>query len=107
MGRKSLRRRAALPIHEAKSRRTQTLGQGKESIMASTTLKVLLTLYIVYALLKFFEFFYRNEETKRKGLYTVYVKGGGKVVHIFDNAILVFTLILIALLFASGVEYLS
>jgi hypothetical protein len=73
----------------------------------SMALKVLLTLYILYALLKFFEFFFRDEETKRKGLYTVYVKGNGKVVRIFDNVILVFILILVALLFASGVEYLN
>lgn len=73
----------------------------------STTLKVLLTLYILYALLKFFEFFFRNEETKRKGLDTVYVKGNGRVVRIFDNVMLAFTLVLLALAFASGVEYLS
>jgi hypothetical protein len=73
----------------------------------STTLKVLLTLYILYALLKFFEFFFRDEETKRKGLDTVYVKGNGRVVRIFDNVMLVFTLVLLALVFASGVEYLS
>jgi len=73
----------------------------------STTLKVLLSLYILYALLKFFEFFFRDEETKRKGLDTVYVQGNGKVVRIFDNVTLVFTLVLLALVFASGVEYLS
>ena len=53
--------------------------------MNSLTLKILLTVYILYALLKFFEFFFRDEETKMKGLYTVYVKGGGAVVKIFDN----------------------
>ena len=73
----------------------------------STTLKVLLTVYILYALLKFFEFFFRDEKTKRKGLDTVYVKGNGRVVRIFDNVTLVFTLVLLALVFASGVEYLS
>jgi len=50
--------------------------------MNSLTLKILLTVYILYALLKFFEFFFRSEETKRKGLDTVYVKGGGAVVKI-------------------------
>ena len=73
----------------------------------STTLKVLLSLYILYALLKFFEFFFRDEETKRKGLDTVYVQGNGRVVRIFDNVTLVFTLVLLGLVFASGVEYLS
>ena len=32
--------------------------------MYSLALKILLTLYILYALLKFFEFFFRDEETK-------------------------------------------
>ena len=73
----------------------------------STTLKVLLTVYILYALLKFFEFFFRDEKTKRKGLDTVYVQGNGRVVRIFDNVTLVFTLVLLALVFASRVEYLS
>ena len=73
----------------------------------STTLKVLLTLYILYALLKFFEFFFRDEEAKRQGLDTVYVQGNGRVVRIFDNVTLIFTLVLLALVFASGVEYLS
>ena len=33
----------------------------------SLTIKILLTVYILYALLKFFEFFFRDEETKRRG----------------------------------------
>jgi hypothetical protein len=48
----------------------------KEPLMNSFALKILLTVYILYALLKFFEFFFRDEATKMKGLYTVYVKGG-------------------------------
>ena len=75
--------------------------------MNSLTLKILLTVYILYALLKFFEFFFRSEETKRKGLDTVYVKGGGAVVKIFDNVMLAFTLVLLGLLFWGGVEYVS
>jgi len=73
----------------------------------SPTLKILLTVYILYALLKFFEFFFRDEETKRKGLDTVYVKGGGAVVKIFDNVMLAFMLVLLGLLFWGGVEYVS
>jgi fatty-acid desaturase len=65
------------------------------------------TVYILYALLKFFEFFFRDEETKRKGLYTVHVKGGGAVVKIFDNVMLAFMLVLLGLLFWGGVEYVS
>jgi hypothetical protein len=75
--------------------------------MNSLALKVLLTIYIIYALLKFFEFFFRDDEAKSRGLHTVYVRGGGAVVKRFDNAILVFALILLALLFSGGVEYVS
>jgi hypothetical protein len=75
--------------------------------MNSFTLKILMTVYILYALLKFFEFFFRDEATKRKGLYTVYVKGAGAVVKIFDNGMLILMLILLGLLFAGGVEYVS
>ena len=60
--------------------------------MNSFTLKILLTVYILYALLKFFEFFFRDEAAKRKGLDTVYVKGGGRLVRIFDNSILILML---------------
>jgi hypothetical protein len=75
--------------------------------MSSLTLKILLTIYILYALLKFFEFFFRDEETKKKGLYTVYENGGGAVVKVFDNVTLVFVLVLLGLLFWGGVEYVS
>ena len=74
--------------------------------MYSLLLKVLLTLYILYALLKFFEFFFRDQETKMKGLRAVY-SGDGRVIKVFDSFILVFMLVLVGLLFASGVEYLS
>jgi hypothetical protein len=75
--------------------------------MTSFPLKILLTVYIIYALLKFVEFFLRDDATKRKGLDTVYEKGGGAVVKAFDNAILILMLILLGLLFAGGVEYVS
>src|ERR1700733_9471077 len=75
--------------------------------MSSLTLKILLTVYIAYALLKFFEFFFRDDATKRKGLHAVYVRSGGSVIKIFDNVMLVLVLVLLGLLFASGVEYLS
>jgi hypothetical protein len=81
--------------------------RGKEPLMNSLPLKILLAVYILYALLKFFEFFFRDEETKMKGLYTVYVKGGGAVVKIFDNVMLAFMLVLLGLLFRGGVEYVS
>jgi hypothetical protein len=75
--------------------------------MNSLTLKILLTIYIIYALLKFFEFFFRSDEAKLRGLDAVYVRGGGAVVKAFDKIITVFVLVLLALLFTSGVEYVS
>lgn len=75
--------------------------------MNSSVLRILLTVYIVYALLKFFEFFFRDEKTKQAGLHAVYVKGGGKIVKIFDNVILLFAIVLVVLLFRGGVEYIS
>jgi hypothetical protein len=74
--------------------------------MAATVLRTLLTVYIVYALVKFFEFFFRKEETKRKGLQAVYADGG-KVIKVFDTVLLILMAFLVALLFASGMEYLS
>jgi hypothetical protein len=75
--------------------------------MNSLALKILLTVYILYALLKFFEFFFRDEATKMRGLHAVYVRGGGSVIKIFDNVMLVLVVIFLGLLFASGVEYVS
>jgi hypothetical protein len=75
--------------------------------MSSTILKIVLTLYILYALLKFFEFFFRNDESKMKGLRAVYSAGGGRVIRVFDNVMLALMVVLVALLFVAGVEYLS
>jgi hypothetical protein len=74
--------------------------------MSSLVLKILLTLYILYALLKFFEFFFRSDEAKMRGLHAVY-SGDNRVIKIFDNVILVMMLIFMGLLFVVGVEYLS
>jgi hypothetical protein len=74
--------------------------------MSSYILKILLTIYILYALLKFFEFFFRSDEAKMKGLRAVY-SGSGHAIKIFDNVTLVLMLVFIGLLFASGVEYLN
>jgi hypothetical protein len=70
-------------------------------------LKILLTIYILYALLKFYEFFFRKEEAKMKGLRMVYVDGGGRIIKIFDNVILALMVVFVGLLFISGVEYIS
>jgi hypothetical protein len=74
--------------------------------MSALVLKILLILYILYVLHKFFEFFFRDDETKMRGLRAVY-SGDGSVIKLFDNVILGFMLILLVLLFAAGVEYLS
>jgi hypothetical protein len=74
--------------------------------MSALILKILLTVYILYALLKFFEFFFRNDETKMKGLRAVY-SGDGRVIRIFDNVMLILMVVFVALLIATGVEYLS
>jgi hypothetical protein len=70
-------------------------------------LKILLVVYILYALLKFFAFFFRDDEAKMQGLRTVYVDGGGRIVKIYDNVILIVMVILVGLVFVTGVEYLS
>jgi hypothetical protein len=75
--------------------------------MISTILQILLTIYILYSFLKFFGFFLRNDETKMKGLEMVYDKGGGRIIKIFDDVILVIMIIFVILLFASGADYLS
>lgn len=70
-------------------------------------LKIFLVLYILYALLKFFEFFFRSDKAKMEGLHRVYVEGGGRIIRVFDNVILTVMVIVVGLLFVSGVEYIS
>ncbi len=74
--------------------------------MASLILKILLTLYIVYALVKFFDFFYLKYERRIKGIRASYNEGG-RAIKLFDNTILAVMLVFVGLLFISGVEYLS
>jgi len=74
--------------------------------MSLLLLKILLVIYILYALLKFFEFFFRRDEGKMEGLRRVY-RDGGRVIKLFDNVILVVMVIFVGLLFLSGAEYLS
>lgn len=71
------------------------------------TIEIFLFIYIVYALVKFYEFFYREESTRKKGLEMVYVKGNGKVVRTFDIVMFVIITLLVIGIFAVGVEYLS
>ncbi|EQA43396.1 hypothetical protein LEP1GSC050_1731 [Leptospira broomii serovar Hurstbridge str. 5399] len=75
--------------------------------MEQKTLKILLTIYIIYSLVKFYEFFFRKDEVKMKGLELVYEKGGGRIIRIFDSVILILMIVFMLLLLLSGVEYLS
>ena len=106
MGRKGFCDLTTTPFGEPRRPEDRLESHGKETLMSSLVLKILLTLYILYALLKFFEFFFRSDDAKMRGLRTVY-SGNNHVVRIFDNAILVLMLIFVGLLFAAGVEYLS
>ncbi len=42
-----------------------------------------------------------------EGLEMVYDKGGGRIIKIFDDAVLIVMVVFVLLLFASGVEYLN
>ena len=75
--------------------------------MASTILKVLMTLFVVQGLIKFYVFFFVKYETRRKQLDKSY---GDKTsaTKVFDNVILLILGLLITLLFLSdSMEYLS
>jgi len=69
-------------------------------------LKVLLVLYIAYALLKFFDFFFLSYETRIARIREAYLDGGRQI-RLFDNVVLLLMLVLVALLVATSVEYLS
>lgn len=74
--------------------------------MASTILKILLALYIAYALLKFFDFFYQSYDRRMIGIRATYANDG-RILKVFDNVVLGLMALFVVLLFMSGVEYLS
>jgi hypothetical protein len=74
--------------------------------MASLSLKILLALYILYALLKFFDFFFLKYEARIERISAAY-RNEGRAIRIFDDSILLVMLAFLALLFVSGVDYLS
>jgi hypothetical protein len=74
--------------------------------MASTILKILLVLYIAYALLKFFDFFFQSYDRRISAIRAAYANGG-RTIRVFDNVMLALMALLVVLLFISGVEYLS
>jgi hypothetical protein len=74
--------------------------------MASTILKVILTFYILYALLKFLSFFFRAQTTKLQGLQMTYASEA-RVISIFDNVALTLAGAMVVLQCLSGIDYLS
>jgi len=106
VGREGICDLATTPFRETRWPDEKLEGHGKENLLSSLVLKILLTIYILYALLKFFEFFVRSDDAKIRGLRMVYSENS-HVIRVFDNAILVLMLIFVGLLFAAGVEYLS
>lgn len=74
--------------------------------MAQTILKVLLALYIAYALLKFFDFFYQSYDRRMRSIRAAY-ENNGRVLKAFDNVVLGLMVLLVVLQFLSGMEYLS
>lgn len=75
--------------------------------MAALILKILLTLYILQSLLKFCIHFFVDYETRKRRI-EGYYSGGGRTITLFDNITLVFMVLFVGLLFASGgMEYLS
>ena len=67
-------------------------------------LKALLTLYILQSLHKFFDFFYIGYEKRIARIRRVYAADG---VSVFDTIALIIVVVLLALQFIAGVEYLS
>src|SRR5215471_10534474 len=74
--------------------------------MALLSLKILLALYIAYALLKFFDFFYQSYERRIGAIRSAYANDA-RAIKMFDSVVLILMVVLVALLFWSGVEYLS
>jgi|SRR5579859_59646 len=74
--------------------------------MAEIVLKVLLSIYGAYALLKFFDFFFVGYERRMVGIRAAY-EGDGRVLRVFDHVMLVFCCALVGLLVLARVHALS
>ena len=74
--------------------------------MALITLRILLALFIAYALLKFFDFFYQSYERRIFAIRSAYANDA-RGIKLFDRVVLFLMVVLVALLYWSGVEYLS
>jgi hypothetical protein len=74
--------------------------------MAGTVLKVLLSVYVAYALLKFFDFFFVGYERRMAGIRAAY-EGDGRTLRVFDDVMLVFCCVLVGLLVVARAHALS
>jgi len=63
-------------------------------------------LYIAYALLKFFDFFFLPYDQRIKRIRDAYLNEG-RTLRVFDDVVLVLMAVFVVLLFSFGVEYLS
>src|SRR3954447_25332980 len=77
--------------------------RGRSGI-SELALKALLALYILQSLHKFFEFFYVSYDRRIARIRAVYAANG---VSVFDTIALIVVVVLLALQFIAGVEYLS
>lgn len=74
--------------------------------MVLSVLKVLLTVYILYSLVKCLDFFLLSYERRMESIRAAY-RDNDRGIRIFDNTVLTLMLILLALLLVTGVEYVS
>jgi hypothetical protein len=74
--------------------------------MAAIVLKVLLTLYAAYALLKFFDFFYVSRERRMVSIRRGY-ENDGRAIRAYDAVMLGLVVVLVVLQLAAGVHGLS
>ena len=65
-----------------------------------------MALYAIYALVKFFDFFYTSYPRRIAKIKSAY-ENAGRTIQVFDAVMIVFMAVLLALLYISGVEYLS
>ncbi|MEO3801538.1 hypothetical protein [Nonomuraea sp. B1E8] len=72
----------------------------------TVALKILLGLYTLQALIKFFNLFVVPYSFRIKRIAAIY-SGGGRSVKVFDDVLLAFTVLLVAMLASAGLEHLS
>lgn len=75
--------------------------------MTTLILKLLLAAYIMYAAFEFFGFLFQKGDPEMRKLKGVFEDGGVRRIHKFDGIVLLMVGVMVALLVATGVEYLS